>query len=392
VNRRIFKLTIFSALALLSILPASGQVPGTIISVAGNGYSGVFGIPGPAAAAQLINPGNVVLDKHGNLFISDAGAERIYKVSASKGKITVFAGSGRGGYSGDGGPATNAAFHFPQQLAIGPDGSLYIADSNNNAIRKVDAVTGNISTVAGIGVGSPAHADTCGTLVSGLLATETSICNPLGIAVDSVGNLFILNLSGQVLKVTAATGILTIVAGNGSFGYTGDGGLAIDAELAWAGGIALDSLGNIYIADSGNCAIRKITAATGIITSLVGSPLHPWQGTCGLGGYGGPASAALINTPYGIAVDGSGNVFFSDRNNSLVSVIAAANGNFYLVAGSYANGQGNGNFTGDGGPAVNTTLDGPLGVRLDSAGNLYIADYNNSTVREVIQPAAAFIH
>jgi hypothetical protein len=299
-NRKLFptsvnpgglKLAQFGALALLLTLPSAGQAPGTITSVVGDGYNGVFGIPGLAAAAQLISPDNVVLDKHGNLYITDVETERIYKVSA-KGKITVFAGTGRGGFSGDGGPAANATFHFPQQLAIGPDGSLYIADSNNNAIRKVDASTGVISTAAGMGVASPAHADTCGKLQPGLLATKTSICNPLGIAVDSVGNLFILNGTGQVLKVTASTGILTVVAGTGSFGYTGDGGPAVQATLAWTGGIALDLQGNIYIADSGNCAIRKIDAGTGIITSLVGAPQHPWQGTCGLGGYGGPASAS----------------------------------------------------------------------------------------------------
>jgi DNA-binding beta-propeller fold protein YncE len=203
--------------------------------------------------------------------------------------------------------------------------------------------------------------------------------------VDSASNLFILNTTGQVLKVTAKTGILTVVAGNGNFGYSGDGGSALQATFAWMAGIALDLQGNIYIADSGNCAIRKIDANTKIVTSLVGVPQHPWQGTCGLGGYGGPASTALIQSPWGIAVDGSGNVFFSDENNSLVDVIAT-DGNLYVVAGSYA---GRGNFTGDGGSAVNATFDQPEGITLDSTGNLYIADYSNSTVRKVIQPAGA---
>jgi len=401
-----FVLKLLSAiLALQAALSASAQTDpnsdsaianaslpnGTITSVVGNGYSGTIGIGGPAAAAQLVGPGNVVFDKHGNLFISDFYLEQIFEVSASTGKITVFAGTGGGGYSGDGGPATKATFHNPQQLAFGPDGSLYIADSNNNAIRRVDAKTGIISTVAGNGVGAgPSPADVCGKLILGRKATKTAICNPLGIAFDRAGNLYIDSI-GNILKVDASTDIVSNVAGNGSYGYTGDGGPAIDAELSWVGGIAVGPTGNIFIADSGNCAIRKVNVKTGIITSLVGVPLHPWQGTCGLTGLGGPASAASIRSPFGIYVDAGGNVFFSDNGDHMVDVIAVKDGKLYQVAGSYTGTNGNGGFSGDGGPSIDATLYNPDGITLDSSGNLYIADQSNGAIRKVTKPAAAYI-
>jgi len=184
---------------------------------------------------------------------------------------------------------------------------------------------------------------------------------------------------------------VTNVAGNGSYGYTGDGEPATSAELSWVGGIALGPTGNIFIADSGNCAIREVNVRTGIITSLVGVPLHPWQGTCGLSGFGGRASAASIRTPFGIYVDGSGNVFFSDNGNQMVDVVAAKNGKLYQVAGSFTGTSGNGNYSGDGGPSIDATLYSPDGITFDSSGNLYIADQQNSAVRKVTKPAAAYI-
>ncbi len=383
-----FKVTSLAVLALISVLPASAQSAGIINTVVGNGYQGRFGMGGPANAAELTSPNSVAIDKKGNLFIADTASEHIYRVDASSGNISVFAGSGAGGYSGDGGPAKDASFNHPFGLAFNNKGDLYISDSRNNVIRKIDMSTGVIDTVVGTGFGAgPGDADPCGTLVPGKKAKNTVLCNPFGIAVDANNNVFFTNASSQVLEVAEATHIVSVVAGAGSYGYAGDGGPAISANLSWLPGLALDSQGNIYVADAGNCAIREVNVATGIINSLVGSPSSPWSGNCGLAGDGGPASAALIKNPFGISIDPSGNIFFSDNGNNLVRMISAASGNIYTVAGSYANGNGIFGYSGDGGPAVNATLAYPLGVTADASGNLYINDNENFSVRLVTQPA-----
>jgi trimeric autotransporter adhesin len=376
-------------LALTSVLPASAQSAGIINTIAGNGYQGKFGMGGPANAAELSSPNSVAVDKNGNLFIADLASEHIYRVDASTGNISVFAGTGAGGYSGDGGPAKSATFNHPYGLAFGPNGDLYISDSRNNVIRKIDMSAGTIDTVVGSGFGAgPGDGDSCGTLVPGKKAKNTVLCNPFGIAVDANNNIFFTNANSQVLEVVASTHIVSVVAGTGSYGYAGDGGPAQNANLSWLPGLALDSQGNIYIADSGNCAIREVNAATGIITSLVGSPSTPLSGNCGLAGDRGPASAALIKSPFGISIDPSGNIFFCDTGNNLVRMISAASGNIYTVAGSYTNGNGVFGYSGDGGPAVSSTLADPYGVTASASGNLYISDNENFAVREVTQPAA----
>lgn len=375
-------------LALTFVLPSYAQTAGVINTVAGNGYQGKFGMSGPAKAAELTSPNSVAIDKEGNLFIADLASEHIFRVDASTGNVSVFAGTGAGGYSGDGGPAKDATFNHPFGLAFGPSGDLYVTDSRNNVIRRIDMSTGTIDTVGGNGFGAgPGDSDPCGTLVAGKKAKNTALCNPFGIVVDASGNIFFTNASSQVLEIAASTHIVSIIAGTGSYGYSGDGGPAIDASLSWLPGIALDRQGNLYVVDSSNCAIREVTT-TGIISSIVGSPSSLWSGNCGLAGDGGPASAALINGPFGISIDPSGNIFFSDKGNNLVRMISASSGNIYTVAGSYANGSGIFGYSGNGGLAVNATLAAPQGVTADLSGNLYINDNENFSVREVTQPAA----
>lgn len=340
------------AIALTAILPAIAQTAGTINTFAGNGYQGFSGMGGAATAAELVSPNTVAFDKKGNLFVSDLASEQIYRVDAKTGVLSVFAGSGAGGYSGDGGPALSATFNHPFGLAFGPtDGMLYVSDSRNNVIRRINVSTGLIETFAGTGVGAgPGDADACSTLVAGKKAKNTNLCNPFGIAIDANGDVFFTNATDQVAEVAASTHIVSVVAGTGNYGYTGDGGPATSATLSWLPGLALDAQNNIFVADAGNCAIREISATTGNITSLVGSPSSPYSGNCGLSGVGGPASAAVVNTPFGIALDGSGNIFFSDRSNNLIWAISAASGNIDVVAGSYANGSGIYGYSGDGGP------------------------------------------
>jgi sugar lactone lactonase YvrE len=196
----------------------------------------------------------------------------VRKVTVSTGIISIYAGTGFGGYSGDGGLPTAADLDQPQSVAFDAYDNLYIADYRNNVIRKVDAQTGIITTVAGngVGAGTAGGEDYCGYLTVGVKATTTSLCDPQSVAVDSEGNLYIVQ-GNRVLKVTASTGILSVFAGTGSYGYSGDGGPAVNAELDYSGGLAVDNAGNLYIADTDNCAIRKVTASTGIITSLVGT-------------------------------------------------------------------------------------------------------------------------
>lgn len=387
---RFLRFAFLSSVLPLSLQPVVAQTSGNIQTVVGNGYQGHLGLRGPATAAELLSPFNVAVDKSGNLFIADNASEQIFKVDVATGNLSVFAGTGAGGYSGDGGPATAATFNHPFGLAFGPGGDLFVSDSRNNVIRKIDVSTGIIKTVAGNGLGAgPGDADACASVTTGVKAKQTALCNPFGIAVDGDGNVYFTNSTSQVLKVTASTGIVSLVAGTGSYGYAGDGGPAVNATLSWLPGLALDPQGNVYVTDAGNCAIREIAAGTGIITSIVGSPSSPYSGTCGLSGDGGPASSALISAPFGLSVDASGDIFVSDNSNNVVRMVSAGNGNIYTVAGSSANGHGIYGYSGDGGPAVNATLAYPLGVTIDAAGNLYINDNENFVIREVTQPAAS---
>jgi sugar lactone lactonase YvrE len=342
----------------------------------------------------LVSPCELTTDKSSNLYITDCASEHILELSASTHKLSVFAGTGAGGYSGDGEAATKATFNHPQGIEFSPSGSeLYVADSRNNVIRSIDMSSGIIHTIAGTGAAAgPGDAETCPKLVLNLAATKTALCNPFGLAVDAKGDIYVVNGgSGQILKLSQSTGKITLVAGTGNYGYTGDGGKAVDANFSWILGVALDSDDNVYITDSGNCAIRKVTASTGVITSLVGVPASAWSGTCGLSGDGGPASSAQIRTTEGVAVDKNGNVFLSDTGNDLVRVIAASNGKIYTVAGSYANGGSISGYTGNGGPATKATLFAPQGVAIDSAGDLYFSETDNFVVRKVTQPVTAFV-
>ena len=297
---RSLKLSTFALLAV-SLVPATFAQSGTITTVVGNGYHGRLGMGGPANEAEVYAPNFIAFDKAGNYFVVDYQAGQIYKVKTDD-VISVYAGSRAGGYSGDGGDARDARFNSPIAIAVSPlTGNLLVADSNNNVIREIDKKTQIITTVAGNGAGAgPGDMDICSPTVTGVKATATPICNVQSIAMDSAGNYYFPSYQQggtQIMKVTVSTGILTLVAGSGVYGYTGDGSPAVSANLSFADGVAVDKSGNIYIADTNNCAIRKVTVSTSIITSLVGAPSTPWAGTCGLGGDGGPATAALINKP-----------------------------------------------------------------------------------------------
>ena len=344
--------------------------PGTITTVAGNRTGGYGGDGGPAAGAELYDPTGVALDGAGNIYIADYVNSVIRKVSATTGVITTVAGNraAGSGYSGDGGPATNAQLSFPWGVAVDGAGNIYIADFANNAIRKVSTATGVITTVAGNRTG--------GYSGDGGTATGAQLHSPLGVAVDGAGNIYFADYANNVIrKVSATWGVITTVAGNGIAGHSGDGGAATSAQLEEPYGVAVDSIGNLYVADSYNRVIRKVDAATSIITTVAGN------GTAGHGGDGGPATSAQLYDPIGVAVDGTGNIYIADTlDSSTIRRVSAATGIIATIAGHY---NETSTYGGDGGPATSAELYDPSGVAVDSTGNFYIADYGNNIIRKV---------
>ena len=334
-------------------------VTGVITTAAGDGTSGFSGDGGLATGASLFAPRGLAADASGHLFIADAFNDRIRRVAADTEIITTVAGDGATGFSGDGGPATSASLNRPNAVAIDASGNLFIADGSNYRVRRVDAATGIITTVAGDG--------TLGGSGDGGPATSASFNYANGVAVDGSGNLFIAE-SHRIRRVDGATGIITTVVGGAASGFSGDGGPATSASLNFPSGLAVDGSGNLYISDSFNYRVRRVDAATGVITTVAG------DGIRGFSGDGGPATSASLNVPWGVAVDTSGNVYIADRDNHRVRRVDAATGVITTVAGG---------FVGDGGPATSSSLNSPAGIALDASGNLYIADSAHHRVRLV---------
>ena len=278
-------------------------------------------------------------------------------------------------YSGDGGPATAAQIGSPASVATDTAGNIYLTDNTNMVIRKIDA-SGIISTIAGNG--------TAGFSGDGGAATSAEINSPQGLCVDNAGNVYFADATNYRVRKIDASGIITTVAGTGTFGYTGDGAAATHAALNGVADVAVGPTGNLYIAD-GNSAIRMVNTS-GIITTFAGSSVNGYSGD------GGPATAAHLNAPTGIAVDAAGNVYVADNFNNVIrkintsGIISTVVGNTGYGAGSGAGpsfGMGSGAYSGDGGAATNASLNQPNGIAVDRNGNLYIADMYNFVVRYV---------
>ena len=329
---------------------------GLLTLVAGNGTEGYSGDNGPAVSAQLHAPCGLAIDSAGNIYISSSWDNVVREVSA--GIITTIAGTGTPGYTGDNGSAAAAQLNNPFGLAVDSDGNLYIADTGNNVVREISA--GIINTVAGNG--------TRGFAGDNGPATTALLSSPKSIAVDASGNLYIADTGNNRVRSVSA-GVIGTVAGNGVLGFMGDNGPAVSAQLNVPNGIALDASGNLYIADYNNDCIRKVAA--GIISTIAG------KGTPGFSGDGGLAAQAQLNLPYVIAFDPTGNLYIADFGNNRLRIVGV-NGVIYTAAGN-----GTAGFNGDSGSPVSAQLHFPSGIAFDTAGNLYFADYENNRVREI---------
>jgi uncharacterized protein (TIGR03437 family) len=329
---------------------------GIVTTVAGTGSATFSGDGGPAAQAALSGPSAVALDAAGNIYISDFFNERIRKIS--NGVISTVVGNGARGFSGDGGSAIAAVLNGANGVTVDASGALYVVDYFNGRIRKV--VNGNINTVAGNG--------TATFFGDGGPATSAGMLNIASVALDKSGNLYIADGPNNCIRRVSG-GIISTFAGTTVAGFSGDGGPAASATFNQPVGIAFDSAGNLYIADSGNHRIRKVS--NGIVTTVVGT------GTAGFAGDNGPATRASLNTPFPITVDSMGNLYIGDTYNYRIRKVSSS-GTITTVAGNGVTG-----YTGDGGPATNASIGFADGLAVDAAGNLFFADTPNNVVRRV---------
>lgn len=349
---------------------------GTISTVAGDGYPSFYGDPttttnpdgtvttnpSPATSAELNHPEDVFVDTSGNLYVADTENGAIRKIGTD-GNINTVVGSPTTvgvGYSGDGGAAASAGLIEPFSVYIDGTGQIFIAERADGRIREVNN-KGIINTIVGTG--------TLGFSGDGGPAAKAQLNLPTGVALDSSGNVYIAD-DGNFRIRKDAGGTLNTIAGNGVYSYSGDGGKATAAQIYAPQGVAADAAGNFYIADTGNNVVRKV-AANGVISTIAGN------GTAGSTGDGGSATAAELNAPQGVAVDSSGNLYIADTANSRVRKVTPGG-----AISTYA-GTGTPGYAGDGGLATSAQIYAPTSLAVDSAGNLYIADFGNNVVREV---------
>jgi hypothetical protein len=344
-----------------------------IQTVAGNGMGDYTGNGGPATAAGIGTVGGVAVDSAGDIFLADSSNNMIHEVSAATGRITTIAGNRTAGYSGDGGPASRAELNDPAGLALDASGNLFIADAGNSVIRKINLSTGIITTVAGNGM--------AGYSGDGGPAASAELSLPLAVAVDAHGDIFIADRGNFVIReVSAATGEISTVAGDGTeteMGSYGDGGPATSAEFV-PSGVAVDPAGDIFIIDDYNDLVREVSAATGVITTVAGGGPYDMP-TASI--YTGPATAVEFGDyQFGLnaAVDTHGNLFISDWSGEVIREVNLATGEMTTVAGTGGFSSGS---NGDGGPATSAVLMGPGVVTVSPHGTVYFADDGSFLVR-----------
>jgi trimeric autotransporter adhesin len=368
-------------LLVLACAPLFAQ-PYTISTIAGKTIAGKTIAGKSVAGVVLTYPTSVAVDPADDVYVADWSG-LIRKVWMKNGGTTTVAGNGTLGYSGDGGQAINAMIGKAVSIALDAAGNLYFADGDNNRIRRVDMLTGIITTAAGTGA----------ALDSGDRgpAIHAGVSRPTGIAIDAAGDLYFSSSWSRIRKLTLKTGIIETIAGQPINGFSGDNGPAA-AALFWDPiPSAIGPAGDIYIADYENSRVRIVTSKTGIVNTFAGSGACPVGGSpsgitvCqgGFAGDGGPARNATLNYPASVALDAAGNVYIADTINHRIRLVDASTGLIRTIAGNVVNG-----FSGDGGPALAAGISFPTGIAVDPSGRVYFADENNHCIR-MLTPAAS---
>ncbi|MDG2306622.1 MAG: hypothetical protein P8R42_18615 [Candidatus Binatia bacterium] len=362
-----FAARLLACVVLLSPVAASA-FQGEITTYAGAGSGGETGDGGPATVAKIQGPGGQAMDAAGNLFFADTDNHRVRRVDASTGVITTVAGNGSQGFSGDGGAATAARLRFPHGVAVATNGDFYIADSDNHRIRLVTAATGVITTTAGDG--------NEGASGDGGPATAASLDEPFDVALDASGRLTIADTGNHRIRRVSAAGIISTIAGTGSGGYGGDNGPATAADLHSPSGIAYDISSDLFIADTENNRVRKVDISLGTIRTFAG------DGSSGYGGDGGSALNAKLKKPGAVALDADRHLYIADTQNNRLRRVEHGAGVIMTIAGT-----GLATYDGDGVAAVSASLRNPAGIVVSATGDAFIGDTGNHRIRRVEDPA-----
>ena len=359
--------TVYLAVFLPALCLAQAPPKFTITTLAGNTGAGFA--DGTGSAAQFSSPCQLAVDSAGNVYVADPGNSRIRKITPD-GTVSTIAGNGTAGYAGDGKPPTQANISQPCGVAVNSGGDIFFSQGDNldSAVRKAPA-SGTMSTVAGTPLGAGYSGD-------GQMATTAQVANPSGLALDSAGNLYIADSGNQRIRMISSKGIMSTIAGTGFPDRGGDGGPATSAQLNNPQGVAVDTAGNVYIADTNNHRVRKI-ATDGTISTVAGIGLAATT----FSGDGGPATKAALYYPKDVAVDAANNLYIVDSFNNRIRVVTP-DGTINTVAGSARSGS-----AGDGGSATSAQLRFPLGIAVGPKGTLYISDTQNNEIR-VLTPAA----